>query len=177
MPNYNEIVAELQAELERVTRVRANAEKQMEKLLKAIATIQLIAEGEDRAIIEPPPLAPDEEQGFTDQVRAILKANQATPLSAVSIRDLMLTRTPKADPKVTLIHVHNTLKRLFRQDEIVEVQLADGRTGYRTKATPVIDLMASLRESLARMENSKTRELLAAEQEVVQKAIQRMMKK
>lgn len=171
MPNYADMIASLQAELERVTQVRDKAQDQMGGLIKAIKAIEVLAE-ELNEPIEPPPMSPDEEKGFTDQVRAILRANPFRAFAALDIRDLMLKQNPEADPKITLIHAHNTLKRLAKQSEVTESAVVDGvRTSYRWNAqtSPVIDLMASLKKSLADMEKKRIDDKVAKGAEIRQR--------
>jgi hypothetical protein len=154
--DYTEIARELQAEAEQITRAQQKLQRRLNGLLEAIKAIEILAQESDEPIMEPLPMSADEEQGFTDSVRAILRANPVRGFAAVDIRNLMLEREPRSDAsaKVLLIHTHNTLKRLFRQGEVVEVQMPEGRTGYRWKnTTPVVDLMESLKKSLAQMEN------------------------
>ena len=131
MPNYRAILGEFQDELARLLKDRDFVQKQIDRISKAIADIQVLAQESDEPIMEPPPLSPSEEPGFTDRVRSILRSNPLRPLTAVEIRDVLLKTSPKDDPKIMLIHVHNTLKRLDRQDEVEEVPGVDGRNAYR----------------------------------------------
>jgi hypothetical protein len=131
VPNYNEILANLQAELDRVIGVRHKLQHQIEGLVNAIKALEILAEEAQEPIMEPPPMHPDEERGFTDHIRAIFKANPLRVFTAIDIRTTMLEWTPKADSKVMLIHIHNTLKRLAKQNELEEIDRTDGRTGYR----------------------------------------------
>jgi hypothetical protein len=151
---------ELQVELEQIARAQEKLQKRLDSVLNAIKAIEVLAQESDEPIIEPHPLSADDEQGFTDQVRAILIANPIRAFTAVDIRNVILERLDSddeyADPKIMLIHTHNTLKRLFRQDEVIQVPMNDGRTGYKWKKNlaPVVDLMAALKESLAKMEKT-----------------------
>ena len=156
MIDYTELARELQAEAEQIARAQQKLQKRLSGLLDAIKAIEILAQESDEPIIEPLPMSADEEQGFTDSVRAILRANPVRGFTAVEIRNVMLEREPRSDAsaKVLLIHIHNTLKRLFKQDEVIEVQMPEGRAGYRWKnTTPMVDLLASLKKSLAQMEN------------------------
>jgi hypothetical protein len=156
MPNYTEMAVELQIELEQITRAQEKLQRRLDGVINAIKAIEVLAQESDEPIVEPPTLSPDEELGFTDHVRALLSANPIKAFTAVDMRNALLDwkADSDADPKVMLIHTHNTLKRLFRQDEVIQVQMDDGRTGYRWKKNlaPVVDLMAALKESLAKME-------------------------
>jgi hypothetical protein len=158
MPNYTEMALELQVELEQITRAQEKLQKRLEGVINAINAIEVLVQESDEPIVKPPPLSEDEEQGFTEQVRAILRANSTRAFSAVEIRNVMLEGNPGSDPKVALIHTHNTLKRLFRQNEVLEVQTPDNRTGYKWKSglAPIVDLMAALKKSLAQMEGKQS---------------------
>lgn len=162
MANYTEIVVELQAEAERLTHARDKAQQQLDRVMDAIKAIEVLAQASDEPIIQPSPLSEGEEQGFTSHVRAILKANPLRPFTAVEIRNQMQdewsTDHEEYDPKVRLIHIHNTLKRLFKQEEVIEIQAEDGRTAYKWKRVepPVVDLMAALKESLAKMNSTQS---------------------
>jgi hypothetical protein len=158
VPNYDEIAVDLQLELERVLSMRENLNRQAERLQAAIKAIEELAEGSDQPIVEVPLSSLEDERGFTDQIRAIFRANPLKSFTAVAMRNVLIERNPELDPKITLIHAHNTLKRLWKQEEIVVTQAEDGRTAYKAgmkKLAPVVDLMAALKESLAKMEGHK----------------------
>lgn len=156
MPNYTEMALELQVELEQITHAQEKLRKRAEGVINALNAISVLAQESGEPLVEPPPLSPDEERGFTGQVRAILSANPIRAFTAVDIRNVILERLDsddESDPKVMLIHAHNTLKRLFKQDEVLQVPMPDGRTGYKWKSTRgVVDLMAALKESLGKLE-------------------------
>jgi hypothetical protein len=133
VPNYTSIVADFEGELHRLIAERDKVNGQIDRITKAIEAIQLLAQESDAPIMEPPPLPPDKEAGFSDRVRAILDANPLRTLTALEIRDVMLKTNPKDDPKIMLIHIHNTLKRLFMQGELEEHELAEGRKGYKAQ--------------------------------------------
>jgi hypothetical protein len=160
VPNYNEILATLETELERMIRARDKFQQQVEGVYTAIKAIQVLAQDSQEPIVEPPPLSAHEESGFTDRARSLLKANPARAFTALDVRTVMLEWSPKADPKIMLIHVHNTLKRLFKQGEVDETQTSDGRVAYRWKSSildnqspAAVDLMAALKKSLAETKN------------------------
>ena len=132
MPNYNAIITEFQAELESLLEQKDQLTERIAELAKAIDAIKVLAE--EDGTLNPPPLKMDSETGFTDRVRAVLKANPAMALSALVIRDEFLKNAPEDDPKILLIHTHNTLKRLHRQGEVVEISTSAGRA-YRWKFT------------------------------------------
>jgi hypothetical protein len=135
MPNYSEMAASLRVEADRLLQERDKLQQQIERIITAIEAIGVLAQESDEPIMEPPPMLPDEERGFTDEVRAILKANPLRAFTAVDIRNMMVERTPHSDPKIILIHAHNTLKRLFRQGELDESSLNEGRTSYKWKVS------------------------------------------
>lgn len=134
MPNYNAMIAELNEELKRLVAQNEQLQNRITAILKAVDTIQILALESDEPIIYPelPPI----ESGFTNKVRAVLRANPAKALTAVEIRDVLLKSEPKADSKVMLIHTHNTVKRLKRQEEIEPVFESEGRVAYRWKSPP-----------------------------------------
>jgi len=127
MPNYRAVLVEFQEELARLVKDREFIQKQIERISKAIADIQVLAQESDEPIMEPPPMHPDEEAGFTNRVRAILKLNPAMAITPVQMRDVLRKEMPDADPKIVLIHTHNTLKRLHKQGEIEEIPTGDGK--------------------------------------------------
>jgi hypothetical protein len=131
MPSYDAMLVMLRADLDRFITERNTAQQKIERIAAAIEHIEILAEDLDAPIMQPPPLGDDEEQGFTDRVREILKANPLKRLTAIEIRNVLLEANPDNDPKVTLIHAHNTLKRLHGQDEVRETQIADGRKAYQ----------------------------------------------
>jgi hypothetical protein len=140
VPNYSATLTEFREELKRLLAEQDRIQKQIGLILKAMESIQVLARDSDEPIVQP--LPPDEEAGFTDRVRAILKANPLRPLTAVEIRDVILASESGADPKVMLIHTHNTLKRLHRQQEVEEGDTVDGRKAYKLKYA--FDALAAL---------------------------------
>jgi hypothetical protein len=180
VPNYTEITLELQVELERIAQARDKLQKRLDSVLAAIKAIEVLAQESDDPIVEPPALSPSKELGFTDHIRALLSANPIKAFTAVDMRNALLDwkASPDADPKVMLIHVHNTLKRLFRQEEVLVVQMPDNRTGYKwkeTKLAPIVDLMAALKESLNKMDKRITpaREPRSAMEHIIQNSRKR----
>jgi hypothetical protein len=155
VPNYTEIAIEFQEEINRLLETRDNIDGRIKRLKIALESVEALAEESDEPIAQPPELSPDEEQGFTDQIRAIFKANPVKPLTAKGIRNLLFERNPKLDRRITLIHTHNTLRRLTKQDELAEVPTLNGAVGYKLKMKPIVDLMAALKESLAEMAEAK----------------------
>jgi hypothetical protein len=132
MPNYSSMLLTLKADLDRVIGERDALQNKIERINAAIDALELLAaQDSDAPILEPPPMDPEEEKGFSDRVRGVLQANRLRSLTAVEIRDVLLRADPKADPKITLIHTHNTLKRLERQIEVKEVPREEGKTAYR----------------------------------------------
>jgi hypothetical protein len=132
VPNYSQIIQEFQDELQRLMLERNKIDDQIQRLSKALESVQILAADSDAPVMEPPPLPPDEEAGFTNRVRAVLNANTSRYLTAIEVRDVLTG--PRDDPKTMLIHTHNTLKRLHRQGEIDEQKLSDGKAGYKAKS-------------------------------------------
>lgn len=139
------MAAEIQAEIRRLLEMRNNLDKKVDHLTNALKYLEAVSEESDEPIAEPPFLTAAEDHGFTNKIRAVFRANPTRLLTPISIRDLLVERDSKLDPKIALIHTHNTLKRLVKQNEIVEVQMSDGRAGYRVKP---VDLLAALKSSL-----------------------------
>ena len=133
MDNYEAMLTVLRDDLRRFIAERDAAQQKVERIGAAIAHIEVLAQELDSKIMEPPPLLPDDETGFTARVREILKANSAKRLTAIEIRDVLMKSSPDDDPKIVLIHAHNTLKRLFKQDEVHETRISDGRNAYQWK--------------------------------------------
>ncbi len=135
VPNYNAIIAEFQTELATLTAQRDQLEKQIATIKIAIEAVQDLADETDNLALalDTPPLKMDSQEGFTDRVRAMLKANPAYALTAIIIRDEFLKSAPDEDAKTLLIHTHNTLKRLYRQGEVEEIPTSAGR-GYRWRS-------------------------------------------
>jgi|HubBroStandDraft_6_1064221.scaffolds.fasta_scaffold205363_2 hypothetical protein len=144
MVNYNETLAAFHAEVERLMAESQQLDEKIKKFLKVIEIVQTLAAESNEPLIEPPPMHPDEEKGFTDRVREILKANSSKRLTAIEIRDVLLKSSPKDDPKIVLIHTHNTLKRLHRQDEVEETRINDGRNAYQWKEASYAEVLGSL---------------------------------
>jgi hypothetical protein len=146
VPNYNAMIAEFQQELDCLVDQRDLINRQIASIVKAMDAIKTLAE-ETTPSLDPPPMPPDEQEGFTNRVRGILKANPAMAVTPVMIRDVFRKHAPKDDPKTLLIHTHNTLKRLHKQGEIEEIVNSEGRA-YRWKATNIntgADVMEYLR--------------------------------
>lgn len=147
------MAVDLTAELENITNQIDRLKARAAMLTSALGAIQTLAQESDEPIVESPVLSPDEERGFTQKIRTILKLNPIKAFAATDIRDLLFERDPSANPKVLLIHVHNTLKRLFKQDEVSEVQLTNGRAGFRWKQREhIVDLLTAMKQSLAESE-------------------------
>jgi len=152
MPNYSAVIEDFEQELHRLIAERDKVNSQIERITKAIEAVQLLAEEDDAPIMQPPPLPPDKEGGFSDRVRAILDANPLRTLTALEIRDVMLQSSPDDDPKVMLIHIHNTLKRLFMQGELEEQELPEGRKGYKARKLWLDEVRAVIAQAAAAKE-------------------------
>ncbi len=144
MVNYSETLAAFETELKRLLTQRRFLDEQIKKLLRVVEIIKTLAEESDEPVMQPPPMHPDEEAGFTQRVRAVLKANPFRFLSAVEVRDVLLKENPSEDSKVTLIHAHNTLKRLFAQGELEESDAPEGRKSYRFKTPSYGEVLGGL---------------------------------
>ncbi len=132
MPNYSGMLTVLKNDLDRFIAERDALQQKIDRITAAIDAMEILAiQDSDAPILEPPAMTADEEKGFTDRVRDVLQLNPLRPLTAVEIRDVLLKANPDADPRIALIHIHNTLKRLERQIEVREVQRADGKAAYK----------------------------------------------
>jgi hypothetical protein len=140
MPNYQATIAEFEDELARLTVQREQLESRMAALTQAIESIKVLAQESDEPLVVPPDL----DDGFTDRVRAIAKANYPRPITAVEVRDVLMESSPHDDPKTVLIHVHNTLKRLHRQKELSAFNGAAGRTAYTYDMNMAREILAQL---------------------------------
>jgi hypothetical protein len=143
------MLEELADELAYLSEAMKKIQVRFRQVDAAMKALELLAEESDEPLIEPPPMPLDEERGFTDKVREILKANSLKRLTALEIRDVLVKGDPKSDPKIVLIHAHNTLKRLHKQDEVEETQVADGRSAYQWKGTTQNGLLELLRKGSA----------------------------
>src|ERR1700722_1542292 len=121
---------ELFGELTALASQQVKIEARLQQINAAIQAIQNLAAESDEPLIEPPSIHPDDETGFTDKVREILKSNPLKRLTAVEIRDMLVKSSAESDPKIVLIHTHNTLKRLHKQGEVDELKAAEGRNAY-----------------------------------------------
>jgi hypothetical protein len=98
--------------------------------------------------------------GFTDNIRKIL-ADTSVPLIPTQIRDSLQARgVSGSSSKNLLINVHKVLERI--EPELVRTTTSDGKIAYKHKSapglpsnqTPVVDLVAALKKSLAEMEKA-----------------------
>jgi hypothetical protein len=144
MPNYQAMLDELFEEMTRLLEAKNDIELRFERITAAIEAIETLAAQSNEPLMEPPPMHPDEERGFTDRVREILKANSLKRLTALEIRDVLVKSSPQDDPKIVLIHTHNTLKRLHKQDEVEETRIGDGRNAYQWKRPSFAEALGSL---------------------------------
>jgi hypothetical protein len=130
--NFQEQLVLFHQELTRLTDERDNIDRQISGVLDVIKSLADLVEdaGEEPVV---PQLAPEAEAGFTDRVRTLLQASPGRALTAIQIRNAFVEVDPKQDSRVMLIHAHNTLKRLLKQNEVDEVQTTDGRVAYKWK--------------------------------------------
>jgi cell division septum initiation protein DivIVA len=129
MPDYPGILNELLDEIRRVSAERDRLTQRISSLKAAIDTVQTLVQQTEETSIPIPQMPPNMEAGFTDRVRSILRTSPFRHFTAVEIRDSLLTDQNAAEAKVLLIHTHNTLKRLLKQEEVTETE-TEGRTGY-----------------------------------------------
>jgi len=159
MPNYQAMLDEVLEDFNRLAILQHDTETRMAQLQQLIESLQTLALEEQESLVEPPAMSSDEERGFTDRIREILKSNSIKRLVAVEIRDVLMKQMPDADPRIVLIHTHNTLKRLHSQNEVEETKLSDGRKAYQWKA-PILKRgsLRTMLEELAKLDGLSTPE-------------------
>jgi len=145
VPNYSTMLTELEGELSQAVDEQEKLQARIDALLTAIESVKALAEQSDEEIVEPPS-AP--EAGFTEKVRRMLEMNMAKSFTPVEIRDVLIHHDTDADPKVMLIHVHNTVKRLLRQGELEEVVRPDRNKGYRAKSVMAKERMDQIKQGM-----------------------------
>jgi hypothetical protein len=173
--SYSALIIELDEELKRLALQRELIDRKVANVSKAIEAIKELAEESDEAIVNPPPL-PDE-AGFTERVRALLRVNAAKVLTAVEIRDYMHNLSPNDDPKVLLIHTHNTLKRLKKQKEVDDLVGSDGRIGYRWKGSTVPDSGSTVTDLIRTLQDMNPTQAIGAWAASAQEQINKARKK
>jgi len=141
-PNYSAMLAELNDELDGLIGERNRLQKKLDAILDAIEAVKTVAEESDQVIVQPTTLADD--AGFTEKVRELLFVNSAKSFTALEIREVFLEVDKNADPKIMLIHIHNTVKRLHKQGELEEVDRLDGK-GYRWASVTAKSRMAQIK--------------------------------
>lgn len=121
---------------------RAGFNKQIDSVLQVIELVKKHAHEELEVYdILLPGHNPGAKVGFTNRVRNIFKANLLKTLNPVSIRDALLEFDMESDPKITLIHTHNTVKRLRRHGEILHVcDDAGALVGYTWVSEPTLSV-------------------------------------
>jgi len=146
MTDYARSLREFQAEKARLIDQKRALEERLERLERVISDVERLADESDDPLVYPPePMSEQETESFTDRVRQCLLLNDARSLLPKQIRDMLLNGNPTADQRVrqnTLVHVHNTLKRLERQGE---VELASmGRYRWKQKDYPVFEQVSTV---------------------------------
>ncbi len=132
--NYKALLTEFEDEFQKLMAERKRLDGQIDKVAKAIQAITTLAQESNEAIAYPSPDSMSADTGFTDKVRMVMRANPGRPMSAIAIRDVLHEAMPHEDPKIMLIHIHNTLKRLKKQDEIEEIVGFDGHYRWKSSA-------------------------------------------
>lgn len=128
--DYKTTIEAAKARLEILAKERDTIDREMQGLMRIIEGAQFI-----ESPAEPPkvPILPEpdaDSSGFTESIRLILRRS-SVPLVPTEVRDaLEMMGVEASSPKVLLIHVHNTLRRLFEKEEIEQVP-RDGKMAYR----------------------------------------------
>jgi hypothetical protein len=146
---------QIQDETKRLSNEDEQIKRELIGLDQIIEGVELVS-GDGLPDLEP--------MGFTDNIRKIL-TDTRTPLVPTQIRDALQERgISGSSPKNLLINVHKVLERIA--PELTTIITADGKSAYVHKRKnlpdssqrPVVDLMAALKESLAKMESKKNAE-------------------
>lgn len=127
--DYETTLENAKARLQELAKQRDTIDREMQGLMRIIEGAQISVS--PREPVDLPPIVADSDaEGFTKTVRLIL-ARSMTPLAPTEVRDaLEMMGVEASSPKVLLIQVHNTLRRLFEQGEIEQVP-RDGKMAYR----------------------------------------------
>jgi hypothetical protein len=129
--DYRHTLEDAQKRLQVLTEQRDAIDREIQGLLRIIEGAQIISSPPEPTDVPAIPEAADADPaGFTKTIRLIL-ARSSTPLVPTEIRDsLEILGIEASSPKVLLIHVHNTLRRLFEKGEIEQVP-REGKMAYR----------------------------------------------
>jgi hypothetical protein len=129
--NYKSTYEDAKNRLKALAKQRDVIDREMQGLIRIMEGAQIIESPAEPAKV---PVIPEgteaDSTGFTKTVRLILSRSRM-PLVPTEIRDALESMGVEASsPKVLLIHVHNTLRRLFENGEIEQVPL-NGKMAYR----------------------------------------------
>ena len=122
--HYKESLHQAQAEL-------AALEKRREARYKLIETLNVLSEDDTYELNPPPGYVP---KGLTDEMRIILTLTNAH-LDPVQIRDALLKRGFKGNPKNVLIAVHTVLGRIKAELDVME---REGKPAYCIKEAAAV---------------------------------------
>jgi hypothetical protein len=163
MMDYNKIRddaqrrrAEVIARHEQIAKERTALNDEDNELKRELIGLDHILEGLEVVSSDIPPSF--EAAGFTDHIRKIL-TETPSPLLPTQIRDALQAHgITGSSPKNLLINVHKVLERI--KPELDHFVTSERKSAYRHKSaprvpqpqTPVVDLMAALKKSLADME-------------------------
>jgi hypothetical protein len=159
---------ELLVRQQQIAPAKQELNEESEQNKRELIGLDQIIEGLDFVNNDTPP--DSEPIGFTDSIRKIL-IETTVPLVPTQIRDALQARgISGSSPKNLLINVHKVLERI--EPELDQSTTSDGKNAYRHKSAPrppeksaaVVDLMAALKQSLAKMEKPRTPEQKIQEQ-------------
>jgi len=142
MPNYSAMIKELEGEVAILANDREKLCDRIDTLLNTIESIKRLAEGKEEQVIQPTYIG---DGGFTDRIRSLLELNAAKSFSPKEIREIFAEFDKDADPKVMLIHIHNTVKRLHKQGELEELTRPDGKA-YRWQSVMAKERMEQIKQ-------------------------------
>ena len=127
--DYKHTLEDAKARFQDLAQQRDAIDREMQALMRIIEGAQIVTSPAEPISISPL-TADSDAEGFTKTVRLVLARSRA-PLIPTEVRDALdMMGVEASSPKVLLIQVHNTLRRLFEREEIEQVP-RDGKMAYR----------------------------------------------
>jgi hypothetical protein len=153
MDEYRELLASAKNRRQELTEKRNGLMKEVEEINRMLLGINQAIEGFEFILKENSPTRSDLSLdpatiGFTVAVRGIFNTN-LRPLYPTDVRDKLASAGyEKTSGKALLIHVHNVIDRLLKNEEIEEVRI-EGKSAYRSTGKKVIPSAASMQRGIA----------------------------
>jgi hypothetical protein len=147
MDEYKELLTDARNRRKFLTDKRKDLMKMVEEIDRQILGLNQAVEAYEFILKETPTVTSalsidPATVGFTEAVRTIFNGTLTT-LFPTDIRDkLAKAGYEKSSDKVLLIHVHNVIDRLLKNEEIEEVEI-DGRSAYRNSGKGGIPTVSS----------------------------------